>query len=236
LFRFFQQKIMKKEEIHLGDLQRILLGSAPAHFLLEVLLRSVIIYVVTLLVMRWLGKRMNGQHTITELAVMVMMGAIIALPMGAPDRGIVQGIVILLVILALLRGLTWLSFKHPSFQKSLQGDVILLVRDGELQLDVMKDYRISRQQVYALLRTRDVLHLGRVKRLYLESSGRFSLYQQPDAQPGLPVTPPTDNDLLATLEKAEQQACCSCGHLRPPSDPDLICTRCGGGEWTPAIS
>ncbi|HET9502900.1 MAG TPA: hypothetical protein VFO93_05125 [Hymenobacter sp.] len=48
---------MKKEDIHLGDWQRLLLGEAPLEFLLEAALRTLVVYVVLLLVLRLLGKR-----------------------------------------------------------------------------------------------------------------------------------------------------------------------------------
>jgi hypothetical protein len=51
---------MKKEEIFIGDGQRILLGNAPWKFMPEVLIRTVIIYVFPIVVMRLLGKRMNA--------------------------------------------------------------------------------------------------------------------------------------------------------------------------------
>src|SRR5947209_8169180 len=97
-------RFMKKEQIQLWDIKRILFGQAPPEFLVEVFIRSLVIYVAAIIVMRWMGKRMNGQHSIIELSVMVMMGAIIAVPMQVPDRGMLQGVLILLVTLFLLRG------------------------------------------------------------------------------------------------------------------------------------
>lgn len=43
---------MKKEEIHLSDIKRILIGNEPPEFLVEVLVRSLIVYIVELL---WCG-------------------------------------------------------------------------------------------------------------------------------------------------------------------------------------
>jgi hypothetical protein len=43
---------MKKEDIHLGDLARILFGEAPPLFLLEVFVRTLIVYVFLLYILR----------------------------------------------------------------------------------------------------------------------------------------------------------------------------------------
>src|SRR5947209_8437399 len=104
---------MKKEEIHLYDIKRILLRQAPAAFLLETLLRTLIVYIGLLFIIRLLGKRMAGQLTITEMAVILTLGAIVSPPMQMPDHGIVMGLFILAGIALLQRGLTYVNFKLP---------------------------------------------------------------------------------------------------------------------------
>ena len=79
---------MKKEEIHRGDWHRILIGTAPTEFLLEVLIRTIIIYLFLLVTLRLMGKRMGGQLTISELAVMLTLGAIVSVAMQIPEKGL----------------------------------------------------------------------------------------------------------------------------------------------------
>ena len=55
---------MKKEDIIPGDFYRILFGETPAIFLFEVLLRTLLLYIALLVVVRVMGKRMGGQLTI----------------------------------------------------------------------------------------------------------------------------------------------------------------------------
>ena len=101
---------MKKEDIRLGDWHRILIGDAPIEFLVEVFIRTTLIYALLLVVMRLLGKRMNGQLTNLELAVMLTMGAIIAPPMQLPDRGLLSGVLALCCALFFLRGTSLVGF------------------------------------------------------------------------------------------------------------------------------
>src|SRR5829696_4470675 len=169
---------MKKEEIHLWDVKRILLGQAPPEFLLEVFIRSVVVYLMAIVVLRLMGKRMNGQHTIIELAVMVMMGAIIALPMQAPDKGILQGLMVLLITLFLLRNINLVGFLNKKFETMIQGEAIVLVKDGVLQKKVQDKTKITNQQVFEVLRGKQIFNLGKVKRMYLEGCGIFSVYEQ----------------------------------------------------------
>jgi uncharacterized membrane protein YcaP (DUF421 family) len=227
---------MKKEEIHLWDVQRILFGNAPPEFLLEVFIRTLIVYLATLFVVRWLGKRMSGQISITEMAVMVTLGAIISVPMQIPDRGMLQGLLVLLCALLFLRGIHWLSFKNTKIEKLTQGDMILVVKDGLLQLKEMERARISHQQIYAALRSQNVYHLGKVKRLYLEACGAFSVYKE-EGKPGLPILPPDDGAMQSyfTYSLQNEQACTNCGHIEMVKNKIQLCNNCSKDAWIKAV-
>lgn len=155
---------MKKEEIHLWDIKRILFGQAPPEFLLEVFIRTLVVYIAAIVVMRWMGKRMNGQLTIIELAVMVMMGAIISVPMQVPDRGILQGLLVLLATLFFLRMINWASYRSPKFEALVHGHVVTIVKDGVLQVKELEENQLSNQQVFMVLRSKNIFNLGRVKK------------------------------------------------------------------------
>ena len=88
--------------------------------MVEVLGRTLIIYLGLIIVMRLLGKRMNAQLTITDLAVMLTMGAIASVPMQAFDRGVLPGIILLISILLLHQGQTLLTFgkRNPRLDPS----------------------------------------------------------------------------------------------------------------------
>jgi uncharacterized membrane protein YcaP (DUF421 family) len=87
---------MNKQDIHLYDLHRILFGDAPTIFILEVLIRTIITYFVLLVITRWLGKRMSGQVSITEMAIMLTLGAIVSVAMQVPESGILMAALVLL--------------------------------------------------------------------------------------------------------------------------------------------
>src|ERR1700712_1371556 len=139
---------MKKEEIHLGDILRILFGQTPPVFLIEVFIRTVIIYIILLFVVKWMGKRMNGQLTIMELAVILTLGAIVSVPMQMSDRGIFQGVILLVIAGLFQRGITLLGVRKGRMEDLIMGKCSLLVEDGILKLDQMEKDRITRQQVF----------------------------------------------------------------------------------------
>lgn len=227
---------MKKEEIHLGDVGRILFGEAPPVYLLEVLIRALITYTILLFIIRWLGKRMSGQLTIMEMSVMITLGAIVSIPMQTPDRGILQGIVLLLCAVGFQRGISFLGFRDHKTENVLQGKPSLLVRDGVIDVKQMASDRISRQQLFAELRQKNICNLGTVERVYLEPCGFFSIYNADDAKPGLPTYPPDDDDVLiiATYSDQGHKACLSCGKSYEKHYQER-CTNCNHTQFTNAI-
>ncbi|MDB5110851.1 MAG: hypothetical protein JWR67_1965 [Mucilaginibacter sp.] len=233
---------MKKEEIHLGDIPRILFGQTPPVFLIEVFMRTVIIYIILLFVVKWMGKRMNGQLTIMELAVILTLGAIVSVPMQMPDRGILQGVILLVIAGLFQRGITLLGVRKGRMEDLIMGKCSLLVEDGILKLDQMEKDRITRQQVFEQLRTQKIFNLGKVDRVYLEACGIFSVLKAPQFRPGLPITPPDDGDIFDKQKPVffedkddnQLQACCNCGYVKPAKDQSK-CRICGDNEWVKAI-
>jgi uncharacterized membrane protein YcaP (DUF421 family) len=227
---------MKKEEIHLLDIKRWLIGQTTPEFMIEVCIRTVIIYLILLLTVKLMGKRMSGQISLTELAVMVTLGAIVSPVMQLPDRGIFFGVVVLLVALVFQRGLNWLAFKNEKVEHLSQGKMSLLIKDGTLVLEEMEKNHLTKQQVFSFLREKKITNLGKVKRGYMEACGIFSVYETSNEQPGLPVFPGTDPAIKNILKELPESimACCNCGHVQKISGSNNACEICNADEWTKA--
>lgn len=228
---------MKPQEIHLEDWQRIFIGTFPPEFMLEVLLRSLLILSAFLLVVRLMGKRMNGQLTLTELSVMLTLGAIIAPIMQLPDRGVLLGFLVLACSLLFQRGLTWLDFKSKRVEQITQGREIILIEDGVLQLDALKATRISKQQIFAVLRAEKIYNIQKVTRLYMEACGLFSIYTDKEERPGLSAFPSTDEEVHSLQHEAgpDLVACMNCGKTLEIKDHQEPCPVCHKVEWTQAV-
>lgn len=226
---------MKKHEIHLEDWQRLLFGQTPPIFLLEVFIRTFIIYIFLLFTLRWIGKRMSGQLTILELSIMLTLGAIVSVAMQVPDRGIALSMFVLFCTLVFHHGLSWLGVKSARVEELSYGKISLLVKDGVLQLDEMSKCRISHQQLYAQLRDNGIFNLGAVQRVYLEACGLFTIVKTKSDKAGLPILPPDDKPALALLQSNEQMACYNCGRMANSNAELAACPNCGEQNWTHSV-
>jgi uncharacterized membrane protein YcaP (DUF421 family) len=96
---------------------------------------------------------------------------------------------------------------------------------------------MSKPQLYEILRSKKIFNLGKVKRMYLEACGIFSVYAQQDPKPGLPLFPEKDPAVLDHYQNVieGQAACCNCGWVKNDHAKQPYCANCGNNEWTKAI-
>ncbi len=229
---------MEKGDIKLTDWIRILFGNVPLSFMFEVFIRTLIMYVALLIIMRFLGKRMAGQISVTELSVMLLMGAVVSAPMQLPDRGIFQGLWLMIIILLLQRLLTWWGTKSAKVEKITFGEATMLVKDGLIDVQAMLDTRISRPELFKELRSKNIYQLGKVKRVYMEASGSMSIYEADKEKPGLSVLPSSDADIqqLHKMPDKNLKACCCCANTQTVTNTKHTeCNICHSIDWVNAV-
>ena len=230
---------MDKNDIRLGDWQRILFGNVPLPFMFEVFIRTLIMYALLLFIMKMLGKRMAGQISVTELSVMLLLGAVVSAPMQLPDRGILQGVWLLVIILVLQRGLSWLGTKSAKAEKITYGEATLLVKDGLIDVQGLLNTRISRPELFRELRSKNIYHLGKVKRVYIEASGDLSIYEADEEKSGLSVLPAFDTEAQSMFKQNEpdSKACTCCGNVQHVADINKAeCDVCHSVQWSNAVT
>jgi uncharacterized membrane protein YcaP (DUF421 family) len=229
---------MKKEEIHLGDINRWFFGQARPEFMIEVFIRTILIYLFLLLIVRVMGKRLSGQLTLTEMSIFITLGAIVSPVMQLPDRRLLFGVIGLLCAFIFQRGLTLWGFKNENVEHVTQGKMSMLIKDGIIDLEELSKTRVTRQQLFSMLREKKIQNLGKVKRAYLEACGIFSVFQTDEDKPGLPLYPHTDPGILHLQHEYNSsfKACCSCGHLQKVPNESTTCEVCNSNEWSRAYT
>lgn len=223
---------MKKEDIHFGDWQRMFLGDVPAGFYWEVVLRIAVIYIVLMVSMRLMGKRMASQLSRNEIIALVSLAAAIGVPLQAPDRGILAAVVIAIVVVFVQQWLARFASRNQRFESVTQGDLTILVADSSLNLNQMKLSGITKEKAFSQLRNNGIRHLGEVKRLYFEADGSFTLIRNAEVSPGLGILPETDIEFIRQVCRPSQvRVCKRCGYAVAHG----TCGQCGSDEAVNAV-
>ncbi|MDI6823988.1 MAG: DUF421 domain-containing protein [Bacillota bacterium] len=166
--------------------------------ILRLVWQAVILYVVVLFVVRLMGKRSVGKLAPFDLAVIIMIGELVAIPV-TEERELYHGLIPVVVLGLLQLLLTWANTKSRTLEQITQGTSTLLVKDGQPQMQGLTRERVTLEDLAIALREKEVENLADVKEAYLEPTGQISVLKQKDAQP---VTP-RDAQLL-TLQRLDQ--------------------------------
>lgn len=226
---------MKPEDIHINDWHRIFIGDVPGGFYLEVVLRIAVIYLLLMVSMRLMGKRMASQLSRSEMIAMVSLAAAIGVPLQSPDRGILAAVVIAAIMILVQQLIASFSTKSQRFETLTQGDITPLIEDSCLNLENMKMTGITRERAFSQLRGESIRHLGEVKRLYFEAGGSFTLIKNYDNVPGLPILPFWDKEYQQEIsETCEELVCEKCG-MQGPDAENESCQNCNNKSFIQAV-
>jgi len=162
---------MKSYEIVMDDWMKILIGNVPIHFFLEVVFRVLFVFLLLIFSMRLMGKRMASQLSRNEMVAMSSLAAAIGIPIQAPDRGLLPALIVAIIVILGQRWIARIAAWNEQFEEVSQGDIGVLVYDGVLNIKEMKITRISRERLFAQLRSEGIKHLGQVQRFYFEANG-----------------------------------------------------------------
>lgn len=230
--------IMKKEDIYLYDWLRILVGEVPGTFYIEILIRAAAVYLILIVSMRLMGRRMASRLSRNEMAAMVSLAAAVGIPILDAQRGLLPVVVIALVVVFTQRLISSLAAKNEKFEGLSQGISTTLVENSVIQLSGLTESRVTRELLFAQLRSGSIIHLGQVKRLYMEANGAFTLIKDPKPGPGLSIIPEWDTEFVDQQKKAGDQCVCYvCGNLQPkPTKSGDSCANCGHSEWVHALA
>jgi uncharacterized membrane protein YcaP (DUF421 family) len=226
---------MNSSDFNLWDWQRIFIGEVPTSFIIEAILRLAIMYLVLLLSMRLLGKRMASQLSRNELAALVSLASAVGVPILDPQRGILPPLIIAVVVVAISRTLSHFTAKNPRVESYTQGSLDILVKDAIIDMKAIAKTRVTRERIMAQLRSDGITNLGQVKRLYIEANGSFSLVKEEKPSPGLAVIPDDDLQFLQEQPMSDCLVCGICGNKNKSADPSTVCGNCNNSTWTKAI-
>jgi uncharacterized membrane protein YcaP (DUF421 family) len=224
------------KDIRISDIQRILIGEVPPEFFIEIIIRLIFIYFLCLMAMRLMGKRMIAQLSRNELTALVSIAAAVGVAIQAPDKGLIPAVIIVFIIVFIGRSIAWKAATHKKFEKVTQGNIQTLVKDATLQLQAMEKIKLSKERVFAQLRSQEIKTLGAVKRFYMEANGQFSLIKEDPPKEGLSIVPYWDNSLRNEQEKStKKKACVACGWMREATIHADSCKNCKATNWTIAV-
>lgn len=157
---------------------------------LEIIWRTILLYGVILVIFRLMGKREIGELSVLDLVVFIMLGEIAIIAIEDREKPLVDQIIPMVTLMLIQITLALVSIKSQKLRKLLDGEPVILIRDGKIDERKMRKNRYNFEDLLVQLREKDIGDLRDVEYAILEPSGRLSVFQKqpnPKSQKQNPV-------------------------------------------------
>ena len=149
-------------------------------------IRTIILYILVLIVMRFMGKREIGQLQPFELAISIMIADLATIPMAETGIPISSGIVPILGLLVMHLTISVINLKSIKMREIICGKPAILIYRGRIQEKTMKKERFTINELEERLRGYNVTNIGDIEYAILETSGQISILQKPNKRNAIP--------------------------------------------------
>ena len=184
--------------------------------MINICFRTVVLYLLLIVVVRLLGKRQIGQLEPSEFVVTMLVANLASIPMEEPDKSLLHGVLPIVTILVLELLLSAVALRSIKLRKLLCGKPVILIENGNILQENLRKNRITLDELTGHLRSKDVLDIASVQYAILETDGNMSVFPYPAEKPAsakdagiqarkqyLPLTVISDGRLLSdNLKKA----------------------------------
>jgi len=172
-------------------------------------LRTLVMYLVLILVIRLMGKRQIGQMEPSEFVVTMLVANLASIPLEEEGISLESGLVPIFTVLGLELLLALLSLRSLKVRKLLCGKPVILIDNGQILQDNLRRTRVTLDELTGHLREKDILDIATVQFAILETNGNLSVFPFPKERPAsakeagikakkqyIPVTVISDGRLL----------------------------------------
>ena len=146
-------------------------------------IRTIILYLVLIGVIRLMGKRQIGQMEPAEFVVTMLVANLAAIPMQDGGIPLFSGLVPILTVLAVELVLSSASMRNIWVRRVLCGKPVILIENGRIIQSALRATRITLDELTGHLREKDVLDLRSVQYAILETNGNLSVFPWPKEMP-----------------------------------------------------
>ena len=153
---------------------------------MQILLRSLVLFLFVWLVIRIAGRKELSQMTSFDLVIVVVLGDLIQQGVTGDDRSMVGGMLAVTTFALLAVFLSYISFRFRAARPLLEGEPVIVVREGRFLKDVMRIERLTEDEVREAARSKGIERMSQVAVGIMEADGPFAFLRRDEGggEPG----------------------------------------------------
>jgi uncharacterized membrane protein YcaP (DUF421 family) len=147
---------------------------------MEIVIRAAVIFSALLIILRAMGKRELAELTAFEFLMLIVIGDLVQPGIMQEDMSITGALLAVATITCCVMALSYVSFRWPRAREVLEGQAVIVVRDGRVLDEVLRLERVPVDELLAAAREHGIDDLRAVRYAVLEADGKFSFIPAPD--------------------------------------------------------
>ncbi len=148
--------------------------------MLNIIIRTGIIYIFLICFIRLTGKRQIGELQISELVTTIILSEIAAMPITENEIPLLYAIIPILLLIALEIVFSFASSKLTIFKRIFEGSPSVLMKNGTLDQKELLKQRINISELISTLRENNCPDISQLDFIFLEQNGKISAFSKDD--------------------------------------------------------
>ncbi len=157
--------------------------------MLLMVVRTTIIYVFVLFIMRFMGKRQLGELQASELVSTMIISNLASVSIEQQSIPILVGIIPVVLIASLEIIISGITVKNAKFERFIEGQPKIVIHNGRFVQSTLSLLRFTVTEVLCALRDKNIFDPSVVSLAFIEPNGNLSAYSL-EHGPDSPSDPP----------------------------------------------
>jgi uncharacterized membrane protein YcaP (DUF421 family) len=141
----------------------------------ELIVRSALVYLFMVIILRLTGKRQVGQLAPFDLVLLLVLSNAVQNSMNGGDNSLIGGLISATTLIALNYGVGIATFRSKKLEALVEGRPEVLIHNGKLYEEVLTRAQLTRHEVNAALRQAGCVCVEEVHTAILENNGAISV-------------------------------------------------------------
>ena len=154
--------------------------------MLIIFFRAILLYILVLIVMRFMGKREIGQLQPFEFAISIMIADLASIPMTDTGIPLTNGIIPILGLLLMHLIISFINMKSIRAREIICGKPSILIYRGRINEQALKKERFTINELQERLRGNNISDLKDVEFAILETNGQITIIPKPEKRNTIP--------------------------------------------------
>ncbi len=149
--------------------------------MLVIFLRTTLVYLLIIWMMRLMGKRQLGELQPSELVSTILISNLASISIEEPELPLLSSVLPVVLIASFELVLSFVCLKSRKIARLISGRPIIIIKNGIIDQQALRILRFTIDDVLEALRAKDIFDPAEVTCAIVETNGSVSVYRSWEA-------------------------------------------------------